>query len=330
MDTLFTYNPQWHDKIGRIYALLERVKIAEEQSGNSLHLRRMNRILSVQATTAIEGNHLTVEQVSAIIDGKPVWGQARDIKEVQNALSVYELIPDFTPFSIDDFLKAHRIITSGLAEEAGMFRTVSVAVKNSQGKKIHTGSHFSDVSDLVNELFEWGRQADVHPLLKSSAVHFMIEYIHPFRDGNGRFGRLWQTLLLYHWNSLFEWFPVETLIYHNQQRYYQVLQESRADGIDARPFIDFMLEIIEDALIKNINATDGRVNGSVSGSVKSFDEKLKETIEKNPGINTPAILQQLGGSERTVRRHLKVLCDNQEIEFRGAPKNGGYWVNTKQ
>ena len=221
--SFFTNNPLWYEKIGKIYALLERVKISEEQSKDVLHLRKTNRILSVGSTTAIEGNRLTVQQVFDVINGKVVFASLHDIKEVKNAFSAYEQIPDLDPYSIDDFLKSHSFITENLVQEAGQFRTVGVAVVNNNKEILHSGADYKEVPHLVAELLEWGRTTDTHAIIKSSAMHFMIEHIHPFRDGNGRIGRLWQTLVLSKWNPVFEWIPVETMIYHNQQKYYDAL-----------------------------------------------------------------------------------------------------------
>jgi ATP-dependent DNA helicase RecG len=88
------------------------------------------------------------------------------------------------------------------------------------------------------------------------------------------------------------------------------------------------------ALISLENEQNGGVNGGiiggVIGGVKLLDERLLDAIKKSPGINTPVLVQQLGESMRTIQRHLKTLCDKNEIEFRGAPKTGGYWkINTK-
>lgn len=126
MNDFFTYNPLWHDRIGKIYALLERVKISEEQSKDVLHLRRTNRILTIGSTTAIEGNRLTVQQVFDVINGKVVLAPLHDIKEVKNAFSAYEQMPDFDPYSIEGFLKAHNFITDNLVQESGQFRTVKI------------------------------------------------------------------------------------------------------------------------------------------------------------------------------------------------------------
>ncbi|MDR2146710.1 MAG: Fic family protein, partial [Tannerella sp.] len=273
MNDFFTYNPLWHGQIGKIYALIERVKISEEQSKDILHLRRTNRILTVGSTTAIEGNRLSIQQVFDVVNGKVVFAPLQDIQEVKNTFTAYGQIPALNPYSIDDFLQAHRLITENLVQESGQFRTVGVAVVNSKRELIHSGANFEKVPTLVAELFEWGKNTGTHDLIKSSAIHFMIEHIHPFRDGNGRIGRLWQTLVLTKWNELFEWLPVETMIYHHQEKYYEVLSQSQQkDGtIDCRPFIDFMLDAIENAMCKY---ADGGVNGGVNGGV--FDG-LNET-----------------------------------------------------
>jgi Fic family protein len=254
MNDFFTQNAAWHEKIGLIYALLERVKISEEQSADVLHLRKTSRILSIGSTTAIEGNRLSPSQVRDVINGKPVLGPPKDIKEVQNAYAAYELIPQLNPYSVDDFLTAHRHITSELIIEAGQFRTVGVFVVNGKGDILHSGADSNEVPTLISELFEWGKGSDVHPLIKSSAMHFMIEHIHPFRDGNGRIGRLWQTLVLTKWNALFEWMPVETIIYNNQAKYYEALQRSHnnTEKVDCAPFIDFMLDVLENTMYKYI------------------------------------------------------------------------------
>jgi Fic family protein len=101
----------------------------------------------------------------------------KDIKEVQNAMAAYKLIPDLDPFNVNDFLKAHQLIASNLIQEAGQFRTVNVAVINSKKERLHTGAHANDVPDLITELFEWEKISEDHSLLKSSAIHFMIEHI---------------------------------------------------------------------------------------------------------------------------------------------------------
>ena len=173
MESFFTHNPLWHEQIGKIYALLERVKISEEQSKDVLHLRRTNRILTIGSTTAIEGNRLTVQQVFDVINDKVVFAPLHDIQEVKNAFSAYGQIPDLDPYSIDDFLKAHRAITEHLIQESRQFRTISVAVVDSKGKVLHSGTKFDEVPTQIAELLEWGKTTETHALIKSSAMHFI-------------------------------------------------------------------------------------------------------------------------------------------------------------
>ena len=191
---------------------------------------------------------------------------------MKNAFSAYEQIPSLDPYLVDDFLKAHRLITDDLIKETGMFRTVKVAVVNEKGEILHSGADFNQLPELVSNLLEWGKTTDIHALIKSSATHFMIEHIHPFRDGNGRIGRLWQTLILSKWHELFEWLPIETMIYHNQQKYYDVLAQSqRSDGtIDCSPFIDFMLYLIEKVMNQYLDSVFGGLNGGLNDIEKNI------------------------------------------------------------
>ena len=332
MKDFYTQSPSWHEKIGRIYALLERVKISEEQSADLLHLRKTNRILSISGTTAIEGNRLSPSQVRDVINGKPVLGPPKDIKEVQNAFVAYELIPELNPYSVDDFLKAHRHITSELVNEAGQFRSVGVSVVNGTGKILHSGSKFSEVPRLVAELFSWGEKSEAHPFIKSSAMHFMIEHIHPFRDGNGRIGRLWQTLVLTKWNALFEWMPVETIIYNNQARYYEALQRSNRNKtrVDCAPFIDFMLEAIENTMYKYVDVATTTtteypdsvgINVGINVGIK---EKILDYIAAYPQVTIPQLAQFLKVNARTIERYIKELREEGIIRREGSRKIG-YW-----
>jgi Fic family protein len=341
MKDFFTYNPLWHDKIGKIYALFERLKISEEQSKDVLHLRRTNRILSIGSTTAIEGNRLTAQQVFDVINGKVVLAPLHDIKEVQNAFAAYEKIPDLDPYRIDDFLKAHSFITENLVQETGCFRTVGVAVVNSLREVLHSGADYKEVPNLVAELLEWGKTTDTHAIIKSSAMHFMIEHIHPFRDGNGRIGRLWQTLVLSKWNPVFEWMPVETMIYHNQQKYYNALQQSHKNGVDCQPFIDFMLDVIENSMyqyaapvklenggIFNGVNNDDPVNDPVkfqNDPVNSFD--VLDLIKQNPHISYDKLVELTGRSRATIKRMIKRLKQKSYISRIGSDKTGYWKVN---
>ena len=330
---LYTESPKWHEKIGGIHALLERVKISEEQSGDVLHLRKLNRILSIHASTAIEGNRLTLQQVSDVINGKPVLGPPKDIKEVQNAWLAYNEMAVYDPWGVADLLQAHAFLTDTLIGESGRFRSVGVAVVRGDGVVMHRGSPAEEVPALVEQLLHWGQTTAAHPLIKSSAIHYGIEHIHPFRDGNGRIGRLWQTLILSQWNPLFTWMPIETLVHHNQALYYKALQDSHADGVDCSPFIDFMLDAIANSLYKYIDIAtettekdyDVGVNVGVNVGVK---ERILTALKMEPTLSAKELATLLNKTSRTVERHLKELREQGRLKRVGSDK-AGHWEVTE-
>lgn len=330
----YTENPKWHEKIGAIHALLERVKISEEQSGNVLHLRRRNRILSIHASTAIEGNQLTLDQVTDVINGKPVWGPPKDIREVQNAWNAYGEMSGYDPWSMPDLLLAHAHLTDALLGESGQFRTGGVAVMASEGALLHRGALSAQVPALVDQLLAWGQTSEAHPLIVSSAVHYRLEYIHPFRDGNGRMGRLWQTLILSRWNPLFAWMPTETLVHHNQALYYKALQDSHSGTtVDCRPFIDFMLDAIANSLYKYIDVatrtvedstTNVPVNVPANVPVNDLTNKVLTLVRAQPKVTAQKMALILGVTDKTIKRHLKVLREQGRIQRVGSDK-AGHW-----
>ena len=226
------------EALGRMSAL---------QSPQELRLRRINRIRTVHGSLAIEGNTLTEEQISAIIDGKRVVAPLREIQEVRNAVKVYDQFINWDAVNDDDLLKAHEILMTGLLDAPGQYRTKAVGIMGGEKDIIHMAPPAGRVLSLMNDLFSWLRRTDAHPLIASSVFHYEFEFIHPFEDGNGRMGRLWQTLILTKWNPLFADIPVESMIYANQQAYYTALNKS-TNQADCAPFIEFILENIVSAI----------------------------------------------------------------------------------
>jgi Fic family protein len=327
LEKFFTEDPTWYEKIGAIHALLERVKISEEQSGDVLQLRKRGRILSVHASTAIEGNQLSLSQVTDVINGIPVWGPPKDIKEVQNAWHAYNEIPGYSPWSVDDLLRAHAHLTDTLIGESGRFRSVGVAVVGGDGTMLHRGALSAQVPELVAQLLDWGKNSEVHPLIKSSAIHYRLEYIHPFRDGNGRIGRLWQTLILAQWNPLFAWMPIETLVHHNQALYYKALQDSHAGAaVDCRPFINFMLDALANSLYKYIDvATQTTVDVGVNVGVNvGVTDQILALLVQEPRLSAKEVASLLNKTTRTIERHLKLLREQGRIQRVGSDK-AGHW-----
>ena len=219
---------------------------AQSNFSADLTLRRENRIRAIHSSLAIEQNSLSLEQVSDVINGKRVLAPPQDIREVQNAYEAYEHLSQLDPYSVDDLLEAHRFMMNGLVREAGCFRTFGVGVFSGD-KLIHAGTPPKYVPDLIRQLFDWTRDSSLHPLVKSCVFHYEFEFLHPFADGNGRVGRLWHSLILQRWKPFFAWLPIETLIYAQQDGYYQALNDSNPNG-ESTIFIEFMLTVIRDTL----------------------------------------------------------------------------------
>ena len=237
----FSVSAEAINLIAQISAQIERYAIRLEQS-DGLRLRKANRIKTIHSSLAIEGNKLTEGQVSDIIDGKNVVAPLRDIQEVKNAIATYDLYDSLDAFSVDDLLKAHGVMMQALTNEAGRFRRGGVGVFGETGC-VHIAPPADRVPYLIKDLFGWLRNSTDHLLIRSCVFHYEFEFIHPFIDGNGRMGRLWQSLILGKLHPLFQFLPVENMVHANQQAYYDAIGESSRIGNSA-PFIDFMLREI--------------------------------------------------------------------------------------
>ena len=215
-------------------------------------LRKISRLKSIHSSLAIEQNTLSLDQVTDIVDGKHVLGPQDEIIAVKNAFSAYKEIRNVDPFNLSDLLFLHGIMMKDLVEESGKIRTGAVGVFSSDGRVIHTAPPANMVKPLMLQLFDWIKSSSTPMLIKSCVFHYEFEFIHPFRDGNGRTGRLWQTVLLSSWKPIFEWIPIESIIKDNQESYYNALAQSTFDG-KSNAFICFMLDVINKA-IKDILA----------------------------------------------------------------------------
>ena len=209
-------------------------------------LRRDNRIRTIHASLAIENNSLSLEQVTDVVNGRRVLGSPDEIREVKNAYEAYDLLLTFDPYSISDLLTAHKILMIDLTKEAGCLRSGGVGIFAGE-QLVHMAPSATVIPELLENLFSWAREADVHPLIKSCVFHYEFEFIHPFEDGNGRMGRMWQTLLLYKWKPIFAWLPVESIIRERQQAYYDTLGACDK-AADSGAFIEFVLCAIRDTL----------------------------------------------------------------------------------
>lgn len=244
------YNPPFTPSIIRHIAEISEAVgrlSAHAEMERDLRLMRINRIRTIYGSLAIEGNTMSEAQVTAVLDGKKVLAKPREVQEVKNAIAAYDNLEKWRPEKRKDLLEAHKIIMKGLIDEVGVWRSGGVGVMAGLDV-IHVAPPASRVADLMNDLLKWLKKTDQHPLVSSLVFHYEFEFIHPFSDGNGRIGRLWQTLILTRWNPIFSNIPVESLVHENQAEYYPVLQDSTEKSYSA-PFIEFMLRMISNAAL---------------------------------------------------------------------------------
>jgi Fic family protein len=316
--------------VSEISELIGKIQGTGEYQRN-LHLRKVNRIRSIQSSLAIENNTLSPEQVTDIINGKRVLGSPQEIKEVQNAYKTYEKMLTFNPFAINDFLKAHELMTNDLVNEAGRFRSGNVGVFSGT-QVIHLGANSQFVPSLVKDLFDWAKSTDIHPLVKSSVVHFEIEFIHPFADGNGRMGRLWQTLILSKWHELFAWIPTETLVYENQQEYYRMFGNAEKTA-NSTEFIEFMLNIILNTLkelpVKKItDIFPEKITDKLSKTELEFLKNIIGYLENNATIDNYRAQLLANKSADSVKKYFVSLVKLAILTAEGTNKGRKYRLNT--
>jgi Fic family protein len=224
----------------------------------STKLRKQNRIKIIHSSLKIEGNTLTEEQITALIENKRVIGPKKDVVEVLNAIKIYENLELYNPSKEKSFLKAHQHLMKSLIEDAGKYRNQSVGIV--KGSKVeHLAPPFENVPYLMKDLFEYLQKSDEIELIKSCVFHYEMEFIHPFLDGNGRMGRLWQTLILMEKYPVFEFLPFETLISNDQEKYYKALAESDKSGKSTK-FIEYMLSVIDISISELLNFNNRTLN----------------------------------------------------------------------
>jgi Fic family protein len=285
----------------------------------STELRKKNRIRTIQSSLGIEGNSLSLGQVAAILDKKRIIAPKKDIIEVKNAIKAYENLKKINPTSLTSFCNAHSILMKGLIEDAGRIRTKSVGII--KGANVtHIAPPGQIVRSLVKNLFDYLKKDKDLILIKSCVFHYEIEFIHPFMDGNGRMGRLWQTLILKKYSPVFEFLPIESLIKARQSEYYKVLGESDNNG-NSTGFIEFMLQIINESLEELL--TNQKVNLTSQDRIAIFKEKIrKSTFDRKDYMR-----QFRDISTATASRDLKLAVERGILEKSGDKRTTLYKFN---
>ena len=276
------------EKLGRI----ETWRTLERQP----HLRRNNRIQSVHSSLKIEANSLSLDSVRDVLNAREVIGPAKEIQEVKNAFAAYDQIDAVDPYSLDDLLRLHGVMTRLTVEESGVFRSGAEGVYRG-GVCIHIAPPPEMVPPLMRQLFDWiaARRGEIHPLILSSVFHYEFVFIHPFRDGNGRMARLWQTALLSRWNPLFQYIPIESQIERFQDGYYDAIAVSTGEG-SSTAFVEFMLDRIDEVLDRVIAQERG---GGQTEQVK----RLLAAMEYDTPYTAAALMRLLGLKSRDALRN---------------------------
>ena len=318
----FTLSTEIVNLAAEISAKVERFVIRLEQP-DGLRLRRINQIQSIHSSLAIEGNMLSEDQVSDIIEGKRVIAPAREILEVKNALQTYELYSSLNAFSEKDLLKAHGVMMQGIIPDAGKYRNCNEGVFKGN-KCVHFAPPPNMVPVLMKNLFSWLKRSKMHWLIRSCIFHYEFEFVHPFRDGNGRMGRLWQSLILGKWNSVFAHLPVENLVYANQQEYYNAINASSTAG-NCNIFVEFMLNKILEAL-KDAQKIEVETPLAEVVHLTARQEKIIAALKKNNFLTEKDLAEKFDVTPRTIERDLAKLQQNKVLERVGAKRDGRWLV----
>ena len=337
----FTVSAEAINLIAEISGQIERYAIRLEQE-DGLRLRKANRIKTIHSSLAIEGNTLSEDEVRDIIDGKNVVAPIKEIQEVKNAIKTYEMYPSLDAFNEKDLLKAHGVMMQALVDDAGHYRHGGVGVFGEKGL-VHLAPPADRVPMLMRDLFDWLKHSKDHLLIRSCVFHFEFEFIHPFIDGNGRMGRLWQSLILGKLHPLFEHLPVENMVYSNQQQYYDAITASTKAG-QSGPFIDFMLKEIYKTLkehqgeelptndVSPIDRQFGIKFGEEFGIKYGIkfginDKQLLLLIDSNPTITASDAAERMEISLRGAEKIFKKLRDSGVISRQGSKKSGSWIIN---
>lgn len=297
------------NKVAMIMKMIGKFSSMDNLSSQPL-LRRKNQIKSIHSSLAIENNQLSESQVKDLINGKFVVGPQKDILEVQNAIKVYENIQDINPYTQKDLLKYHQLLMTSLVVDAGSYRKGQVGVFDDE-KAIFMAPPADRVPSLMNQLYDYLNHYDENILIKSCVFHYEFESIHPFSDGNGRMGRLFQTCLLAKEEELFYYLPVESIIKKKQQAYYDAISRSNLKG-SSNVFIEFML----DAIIETMNETIKQSNIE-KGSLSIQAKKLLKIFEEGVPYTTIELMDKVGIKSRASfkKNYLDPLLESGTIEM---------------
>ena len=312
----YTITSKMVNLISTISEELTRIEYSKENIITPM-LRKKNRIKTLAGTLEIEGNFMGEDKITAMLEGKKVLGTYGEILEVEGAINAYKEFENYKYNNLDDLLKAHKILMHDILKTAGSFRSVNVGVGSSEGVS-HVAPPFGVVPDLMRDLFDWLKNSDEHMLIKSCVFHYEFEFIHPFSDGNGRIGRLWQSVMLYAWREAFVVMPTESIVRDNQERYYNALEEAGSLG-ESTPFVEFMLEVI----LNTVREVGNKVGNKVGNNLSDNQQLIVENIRVNSKISAMKLSEAIGISKRKIEENLAKLKAMSIIKRVGGTR--GHW-----
>ena len=312
----YTISSKMVNLISAISEELTKIEYSKENIITPM-LRKKNRIKTLAGTLEIEGNFMGEDKITAMLEGKKVLGTYGEILEVEGAINAYKAFENYKYDSLDDLLKAHKILMNNILNTAGSFRSVNVGVGSSEGVS-HVAPPFGVVPDLMRDLFDWLKNSDEHMLIKSCVFHYEFEFIHPFSDGNGRIGRLWQSVMLYAWREAFVVMPTESIVRDNQEKYYNALEEAGNLG-ESTPFVEFMLEVI----LNTVREVGNKVGNRVGNNLSDNQQLIVENIRANSKISAMKLSEAIGISKRKIEENLAKLKAMNIIKRVGGTR--GHW-----
>ncbi len=304
------------------YTITPTIVTLVEQIGEAgpLSLRRANRIRTIRGSLAIEGNTLSEGEIRTILEGKTVVAPPREVQEVRNAIKVYDQLLQWESTREANLLTAHKLMMTGLIDDAGVYRSGDVGVMGKESV-IHVAPQASRVPQLMADLFGWLSTTDAHPLIASAVFHYEFEFIHPFSDGNGRIGRLWQTLILSRWRPLFGELPVESMIHQRQEGYYEALRACGAAG-ESTQFVTFVLQAIADTIIATDQVSDqvsdqvGKILVALRGGPKSAAELMAALgLKHRPSFRERYLKPALASGRVVMTKPEKPRAKNQRYRL---------------
>ena len=312
----YTITSKMVNLISAISEELTRIEYSKENIITPM-LRKKNRIKTLAGTLEIEGNFMGEDKITAMLEGKKVLGTYGEILEVEGAINAYKEFENYKYDNLNDLLKAHKILMNDILKTAGSFRNVNVGVGSSEGVS-HVAPPYGVVPDLMRDLFDWLKNSDEHMLIKSCVFHYEFEFIHPFSDGNGRIGRLWQSVMLYAWREAFVVMPTESIVRDNQERYYNALEEAGSLG-ESTPFVEFMLEVI----LNTVREVGNKVGNKVGNNLSDNQQLIVENIRVNSKISAMKLSEAVGISKRKIEENLAKLKAMNILKRVGGTR--GHW-----